>query len=66
MPDLHRLAVCELSDGGSEQGAPRNHRARASGGKTRCILIEILVPARDNEGHPFAAKTYKTIRDELT
>jgi hypothetical protein len=29
-------------------------------------LIEILVPVRDNEGHPFAAKTYQTLRDELT
>ena len=29
-------------------------------------LIEILLPLRDNEGHPFAAKTYQTVRDELT
>jgi hypothetical protein len=29
-------------------------------------LIEILLPLRDNEGHPFAARTYKILRDELS
>jgi len=29
-------------------------------------LIEILLPVLDNEGRPFAAKTYRTLRDELT
>ena len=29
-------------------------------------LIEILLPVRDNEGRPFAAKTYQALRDELT
>ena len=29
-------------------------------------LIEIFLPVRDNEGTPFAAKTYQALRDELT
>jgi hypothetical protein len=29
-------------------------------------LIEILLPVRDNEGRPFAARTYQNLRDELT
>lgn len=29
-------------------------------------LIEILLPVRDNEGRPFAARTYQALRDELT
>jgi hypothetical protein len=29
-------------------------------------LIEILLPVRDNEGRPFAAKSYQSLRDELT
>jgi hypothetical protein len=29
-------------------------------------LVEILLPLRDNEGHPFAARTYDTLRDELS
>ncbi len=29
-------------------------------------LIEILLPLRDNEGHPFAAAAYRTLRDELS
>ena len=28
-------------------------------------LIEILLPVRDNEGRPFAARTYQALRDEL-
>jgi hypothetical protein len=29
-------------------------------------LIEILLPVRNNDGRPFAAKTYQSLRDELT
>jgi hypothetical protein len=29
-------------------------------------LIEILLPVRDNEDQPFAAKTYQSLCDELT
>jgi hypothetical protein len=29
-------------------------------------LIEILLPITDKEGRPFAAKTYQSLRDELT
>jgi hypothetical protein len=29
-------------------------------------LIEILLPVRDNEGRPFAATSYQSLRDELT
>jgi len=29
-------------------------------------LIEILLPLRDNEDRPFAASTYKRLRDELS
>jgi len=29
-------------------------------------LIDILLPVRDNEGCPFAAKTYQSLRDERT
>ena len=29
-------------------------------------LIEILLPVRDNEGRPFAAEVYQSLRDELT
>ena len=29
-------------------------------------LIEIMLPLRDNEGRPFATKTYQNLRDELT
>jgi hypothetical protein len=29
-------------------------------------LIEILLPVRENEGRPFAAKTCQSLRDELT
>ena len=40
----------------------------ASGGRLEhaMYLIEILLPVLDNEGRPFAAKTYRTLRDELT
>jgi hypothetical protein len=34
--------------------------------KDEMYLIEILLPVRDNEGHPFPARTYQTLRDELT
>ncbi len=29
-------------------------------------LVEILLPLRDDEGHPFAARTYDALRDELS
>ena len=30
------------------------------------FLIEILLPVRDNHGRPFAADTYRDLRDQLT
>jgi hypothetical protein len=29
-------------------------------------LVEILLPLRDNEGRPFAARTYESLRDGLS
>jgi len=33
---------------------------------SQMYLVEILLPMRDNEGHPFAASTYESLRDELS
>jgi hypothetical protein len=29
-------------------------------------LVETLLPLLDNEGHPFAARIYEALRDELS
>jgi hypothetical protein len=33
---------------------------------SQMYLIEILLPVRDNQERPFAAKLYQSLRDELT
>jgi hypothetical protein len=32
----------------------------------KMYLIEILLPLRDNDGHPFHARDYQSLRDQLT